>query len=244
LLGFYNKPKQDLERFEKKKIDKANERKKKFQWEPTPESSLRIRVGPKMFLNLPSMVQFQKIKETSLEFRQKLKEYWARFSEEFSAKWTKWPVKTRESEFIQCVQKIRDLDFDIFDSSFEMIYDVFVPELDPRIVSHVTDYLPKLVEMVINGTIFNSEPERNKAMYQKYINAAKDAQWPVEFNLQNPPQIAHTECIPVVRQTIFCKILSMFVQSVIDDYDDFGNFDHEKAMHSLLMNHFGGNSEA
>jgi len=38
--------------------------------------------------------------------------------------------------------------------------------------------------------------------------------------------------------------LHTFVQSVLDDYDEYGNLDQERALHSLLAKRFGGDTEA
>jgi len=72
---------------------------------------------------------------------------------------------------------------------------------------------------------------------------AKNAKWPSELgNVE--VEVVREECFPYIRQIIVCKVLTIFIHSVLDDYDDAGNFDQERAMHSMLANHFGGDAEA
>jgi len=56
--------------------------------------------------------------------------------------------------------------------------------------------------------------------------------------------VVRDNCFPYIRQIVVCKVLSIFLQAVLDDYDDLGNFDQERALHCMLAKHFGGDAEA
>jgi len=124
-----------------------------------------------------------------------------------------------------------------------VIYDVVAPEMDPKLLSETTEALPDLATNAVNGTLFKSEPNRNVHIWQKLNEFAKNAKWPEEVGPVEV-DVVREDCFPYIRQIVVCKVLTIFVQSVIDDYDEQGNFDQERAMHEMLSKHFGGDAEA
>jgi len=134
------------------------------------------------------------------------------------------------------------MDYELFDGNTNILFGVVVPELDPQQLCESDENIVNLILSAIEDRIFQTEPQKDIEIYNQLKEFARNANWPPQIGVE--ANILREEIFPYIRQIVICRVLNTFVQSVLDDYDEYGNLDQERALHSLLAKRFGGDTEA
>jgi len=134
------------------------------------------------------------------------------------------------------------LDYEIFDGNTNILYGIIVPELDPQQLSESDENIVNLIFSAIEDKILQYEPQKDKEGYYLLKEFARKGNWPPQIGIE--ANVLRDEIFPYIRQIVICRVLNTFVQSVLDDYDEYGTLDQERALHSLLAKRFGGDTEA